>query len=77
MWEGKNKRKKNSLHALCGLASNVDNLLDVKTAFVYVDVLVEAGALAPLGYNRQPRLRYAAHKEENVGVASLPIAAQK
>ena len=37
-----------------------------------MNVLVETGALAPLGNNRQSWLRHTTHEEEDVGMTRLP-----
>ena len=57
-----------SLDAAGGLSCDVQLLAEVPVGLVHVNVLVEAGALAPLGHDGQVRPARAAHEQQNVHV---------
>lgn len=48
----------------------------LELALDHVDVFVEAGSFAPLGDDRQPRPRDAAHEEQHVRVSRFPAGRQ-
>lgn len=61
-----------SLHALSRLSGDVDQLDHLKLGLDDVQVVVEAGALAPLGDDGQLRLGGVAHEEQDVHVTGFP-----
>lgn len=63
-----------SLHALSRLPGDVDQLDHLELGLDDVQVVVEAGAFAPLGDNGQLRLGGVAHEKQDVDVAGLPVA---
>lgn len=68
------KEEGHSLHALSRLPGYVDQLDHLKLGFDDVQVVVEAGAFAPLGDDGQLRLGGVAHEEQDVDVTGFPVA---
>lgn len=66
------KGAKDSLHALRGLAGDVDQLEHLELGLLHVQVFVEAAALTPLCDNGQVVLGHVAHEEQDVHVPGLP-----
>lgn len=56
------------------LPGYVDQLDHLKLGFDDVQVVVEAGAFAPLGDNGQLRLGGVAHEEQDVDMTGFPVA---
>lgn len=62
----------NSLHALSRLPGYVYQLDHLKLGLDDVQVVVQAGAFAPLGHNGQLRLGGVAHKQQDIHVTCFP-----
>ena len=60
------------VHALRRLPRNIYQHQHVELGLRDVDVLVEAGALAPLRDDRQVRLRRTAHEQQDVHMSRFP-----
>lgn len=65
-------REPHSLHALRGLAGDVDQLEHLELGLLHVQMFVEAAALTPLCDNGQVVLGHVAHEEQDVHVPGLP-----
>lgn len=62
----------NSLHALSSLTRDIDELDHLELGLDDVQVVVEAGAFAPLGHYGQLRLGGVAHEQQDVDVTRFP-----
>lgn len=62
----------NSLHALSRLPGYVYQLDHLELGLDDVQVVVQAGAFAPLGHNGQLRLGGVAHKQQDVHMTRFP-----
>ena len=63
---------RDSLHALCGLPGDVDELDHLELGLDDVQVVVEAGALAPLSDDGQLGFSSVAHEQQDVHVTRFP-----
>jgi len=63
---------RDSLHALRSLPGDVDEFDHLELGLDDVQVVVEAGALAPLGHDGQLRIGGVAHEQQDVDVAGFP-----
>jgi len=60
------------IHALSGLPGDVNQLDHLELGLDDVQVVVQAGAFAPLGHDGQLRFGGVAHEEQDVHVARFP-----
>lgn len=67
-------RLEGSLHALGGLPGHVDELDHVEACVRHMQVVVEAGALAPLCDDGKARPGHEAHEQQDVDMTRLPAA---
>lgn len=66
-----------SLHALCRLPSDVNELEHLELGLLDVQVFIQTASFAPLCDDGQVVFSHVAHEEQNINMPSLPNRKQK